>query len=86
MWGKKAESLDSSGFPARSSPDKVTSNNLNRTPQLEGGRFGLFHFLKYFLRRFLLLWERFSFLFKTLAKSFKLCYNNSATQFNILAV
>ena len=42
-------------------PDKVTSNNLNRTPQLEGGRFGLFHFLKYILRRFPLPWEHFSF-------------------------
>ena len=36
----------SHGANSGSSPDKVTSNNLNRTPQLEGGRFGLFHFLK----------------------------------------
>ena len=36
----------SHGANSGSSPDRVTSNNLNRTPQLEGGRFGLFHFLK----------------------------------------
>ena len=35
-----------------SSPVGVTSNNLNRTPQLEGGRFGLFHFLKILFKAF----------------------------------
>ena len=54
-------------------PDKVTYCR----------QFGLFHFLKCFLRRFPLSWKRFSFLFKTIAKFLKLCYNNSATQFNI---
>jgi len=33
-------------YGKRQAPGKVTSNNLNRTPQLEGGRFGLFHCIK----------------------------------------
>ena len=43
--GQAVKTPPSHGGIMGSSPVRVTSNNLNRTPQLEGGRFGLFHFL-----------------------------------------
>ena len=43
-YGQAVKTTPSHGVNPGSSPGKVTTSNLNRTPQLEGERFGLFHY------------------------------------------